>query len=74
MKSKSSTLVIGASENPERYSNMAIKLLRKYRHSVVAIGNKSGKVEDVEIQKELHRPYGYNCSVWSRPSSILSIN
>ena len=51
MKSKSKTLVIGASENPERYSNMAMKLLRKNEHSVVAIGNKSGMVGDVEIQK-----------------------
>ena len=47
MKSKSKTLVIGASENPERYSNMAMKLLRKNEHSVVAIGNKSGMVGDV---------------------------
>ena len=55
MKSKSKTLVIGASENPERYSNMAMKLLRKNEHSVVAIGNKSGMVGDVEIQKgQLH--------------------
>lgn len=45
------TLVIGASENPERYSNMAIKLLRKYGHNVVAIGIKTGKIDDVEILK-----------------------
>lgn len=45
------TLVLGASENPNRYSNMAIKKLRAYGHEVVAIGRREGKVEDVEIVK-----------------------
>ncbi len=43
------TLVIGASENIERYSNMAIKLLRSYQHQVYAIGNRKGNINDVEI-------------------------
>lgn len=43
------TLVIGASENPERYSNKAIKQLRHHEHPVVALGLKKGKVVDVEI-------------------------
>ena len=42
-------LVIGASENTERYSNKAIRMLRKYHFDVVAIGNKAGKVEDVSF-------------------------
>ncbi len=46
------TLVIGASENPERYSNKAIRLLREYGHTVVAIGNKPGFVNDVSFSKE----------------------
>lgn len=46
------TLVLGASENPERYSNMAIRRLRAMGHDVVAIGIRPGKVEDVEIVKE----------------------
>lgn len=46
------TLVLGASENPDRYSNLAIQRLRKYHHEVVAIGNREGKVLDVGIQKE----------------------
>lgn len=49
MKSKR-TLVIGASENPERYSNKAIKMLRQHDHEVVAIGLKTGEVEGVKIQ------------------------
>ena len=43
------TLVIGASENQERYSNMAVKLLVKYQHNVIAIGNKTGNINGVEI-------------------------
>jgi uncharacterized protein len=45
------TLVLGASENSERYSNMAIKKLLAYGHEVVAIGKREGKVENVEIVK-----------------------
>jgi predicted CoA-binding protein len=44
------TLVIGASENPARYSNMAIRRLRSKGHPVIALGRKKGQVEDVEIQ------------------------
>lgn len=46
---KNKTLVLGASENPSRYSNMAILKLRNYKHNVVAIGRQAGKVNDVEI-------------------------
>jgi predicted CoA-binding protein len=51
MESKK-TLVIGASTNPERYSNMVIQLLRKHNHKVVALAKRTGKVSDVEIQTE----------------------
>lgn len=43
------TLVLGASENPSRYSNMAINRLRRHGHEVVAIGRRSGQVLDVPI-------------------------
>lgn len=46
---KKKTLVIGASENPERYSNKAIKALRSHKHSVIALAPRQGKVEDVEF-------------------------
>jgi predicted CoA-binding protein len=49
--SKPTTLVIGASENSDRYSNMAIKMLREYGYPVKAIGLREGKVLDVEIKK-----------------------
>jgi predicted CoA-binding protein len=43
------TLVIGTSENEERYSNVAVKLLRSHNHTVYAIGNKEGQIEDTNI-------------------------
>lgn len=46
------TLVIGASENPDRYSNMAIRLLRKHNFEVTALAKRNGKVCDVSIQTE----------------------
>jgi uncharacterized protein len=49
MQPQQTTLVLGASENPERYSNMAVKKLRAHGHAVVAIGAKPGGVGDVEI-------------------------
>lgn len=46
------TLVIGASTKEERYSNMAIKLLKKHNIDVVAFGLRKGIVADVEIDTE----------------------
>lgn len=46
------TLVIGASEKEERYSNKAIRQLRSHKHPVVALGLRKGKVLDVEFDKE----------------------
>ena len=44
------TLVLGASANPSRYSNLAISRLRNYNHPVVAIGKREGKVGDVPVE------------------------
>lgn len=46
------TLVIGASTNPERYSNLAIHSLRSHHHDVVALAKRAGIVADVPIQTE----------------------
>ena len=46
------TLVIGASENIERYSNLAVKKLLKNEHAVVAIGNKKGLINTTVIETE----------------------
>lgn len=39
------TLVLGASEKPDRYSNKAAKSLLNKHHPVVLLGNKSGTIE-----------------------------
>ncbi len=44
------TLVLGASTNPSRYSNIAINMLREYGHETVAIGLRPGKVNNVIIE------------------------
>lgn len=43
------TLVLGASENPERYANMAMRLLQEFGHEVLAVGNKTGQVNGIPI-------------------------
>ncbi len=49
---KKKTLVIGASENPERYSNMAVKKLMAHEHPVVAVGIKKGFIGNTVIETE----------------------
>lgn len=43
------TVVIGASENPERYANMAVRRLLQHQHEVVPVGLKPGQIEGVSI-------------------------
>jgi predicted CoA-binding protein len=50
------TVVLGASGNPERYSNLAIKKLRAHGHPVIAIGKRKTAVEDVPVQQEVPSP------------------
>ena len=49
------TVVLGASDNPARYSYLALKKLQANHHPVVAIGKKNGKVGEVSIQTD-HLP------------------
>lgn len=46
------TIVLGASENPERYSYLAVKRLRALGHPVTAVGIKEGRIGDVVITRE----------------------
>jgi predicted CoA-binding protein len=46
---KNKTLVLGASENPGRYSYLAMRRLAASGHDVVAIGKKAGIVEQMPI-------------------------
>jgi predicted CoA-binding protein len=64
------TLVIGASDNPTRYSNKAINLLRKHAHMVYAIGVRQAQVADVAIQQgfpHTFEPPVHTVTVYLRP-------
>jgi predicted CoA-binding protein len=52
MNEKKKTLVMGASENPSRYSYLALQRLQAHQHPVVAIGKKKGIVGNIAIETE----------------------
>lgn len=43
------TLVLGATDNPARYSNLAVKLLQSYQQPITAIGKKAASIGSTEI-------------------------
>src|SRR5882762_2776461 len=49
---KKKTLLLGASDNPERYSYLAINRLHNNGYPVVAIGKRKSAVNGVEITTE----------------------
>jgi predicted CoA-binding protein len=49
------TVVLGASNNPSRYSYLAVRKLTNHGHDVVAIGKRKGKVGDIDINTD-HMP------------------
>ena len=50
---KKKTLVLGASLNPARYSNLAINRLVKHGQPTVALGLRNGTVNGVDIETEM---------------------
>ncbi len=46
------TLVIGVSDNPSRYSYLAVQRLLQYNHPVVALGRKKAEVLGVPVETE----------------------
>lgn len=52
---KKLTVVLGASPNPERYSNMAVNRLTAKGHPVVAIGSRPASIGDIPVITE-HPP------------------
>jgi uncharacterized protein len=46
------TVVIGASDNPDRYAYKAVKLLSQYNHEVIALGIKPGNIDGLPIETE----------------------
>lgn len=50
MKQKTKkTLVVGASENPARFSYKAVRMLQEYDHEVYALGNRTGQIFGINI-------------------------
>ena len=43
------TVVIGASPNPDRYSNRAVRKLKAHGHDVVAVGLREGDIDGTKI-------------------------
>ena len=43
------TLVLGASPNPERYSYLAVKKLKAYKHPVVAVGRRASSIDGTAV-------------------------
>ena len=56
MQMNKKTLVFGASLNPDRYSNIAMRRLIAHGHKVEAFGLREGDVRGVKIDTQL-KPY-----------------
>lgn len=53
MKKDKLTMVIGASDNPERYAYLAAERLLKHEYPIVLVGQKRTSVFGIEILNEL---------------------
>jgi hypothetical protein len=81
------TVVIGASDNPDRYANIATRMLKDHGHEVVAVGLKDCMIGDTKVTKELapvsnvdtvtlyvgprHQPYWYSYILSLKPRRII---
>ena len=52
MEQAKKTVVLGASDNPARYSYLALRKLAAHKHPVIAIGKKEGQVDGIQIRKD----------------------
>lgn len=44
------TVVLGASPNPSRYSHLAVERLVAHKHPVIAVGKRTGSIDNVPIE------------------------
>ncbi len=51
--SKQRVVIVGASNNPERYSHRALLLLRKHGHEVIPVHPKLTEIEDIPVVADL---------------------
>lgn len=52
MNNKENVLVVGASPNESRYSNIATKMLTDYKHTVYPYGIRKGEIAGINIELE----------------------
>jgi len=52
MPSAKKTLVLGATDNPERYAYRAVHMLKNHGHEVVPVGIRKGEIAGLAIQTE----------------------
>lgn len=52
MKTPKHTVVLGASDNPQRYSYLAVNRLAAHSHPVTAIGKKEGTIGNIPVITE----------------------
>lgn len=87
MNEKKKTLLLGASDNPSRYSYLALQRLRANGHPVSAIGKRQAVVGDVTIETEkkvlenidtvtlylnpIHQKEYYNYIISLKPKRII---
>lgn len=87
MNNRGKTLVIGASDNPKRYSYMAVNMLLEYGYPVVAIGGRQEQVAGISFGKKkekfedvdtitiylnpLHQAEYYNYVVGLKPRRVV---
>jgi uncharacterized protein len=80
-------VVLGASDNPMRYSNLAVKRLLKAGHYVFPVGTKPAIIEGLFVRTSdspienidiitlyvgaRHQPYWYNFILGTKPRKII---
>ena len=85
--SSKTTLVIGASSKPERYSNAAVKLLQEFGHPVIPLAKRAGFVNGIPVRTEFpagekvhtvtlyvgpkHQPEYYNLLIKLNPERVI---
>lgn len=52
---KKTTAVLGASSNPERYSNMAIRMLKENGHGVIPVHPTEAEIEHLPVASALSK-------------------
>lgn len=50
---KENVIILGASNNPDRYSYLALKMLQEYKHQVLLVNPTLEKIEDIKVNASI---------------------